>query len=38
MAEANTIADKTERNAANDELKAEIVAALTGDGSAFEGQ
>ena len=26
MAEANTIADKTERNAANDELKAEIIA------------
>ena len=34
LAEANTIADKTERNAANDALKAEILGALTGDGSA----
>jgi polyribonucleotide nucleotidyltransferase len=38
MGEANTIVDKTERNAANDELKAEIVAALTGEGSPFEGR
>ncbi len=38
IAEANTIADKTERNAANDAIKADVVAALTGDGGAFEGQ
>jgi polyribonucleotide nucleotidyltransferase len=38
LAEANKIVDKTERNAANDAIKAEVVAALCGDGGAFEGQ
>ncbi|HLO35695.1 MAG TPA: polyribonucleotide nucleotidyltransferase, partial [Candidatus Deferrimicrobium sp.] len=35
IAKANTIADKTERNAANDEVKAEIKAAL---GEQFAGR
>jgi polyribonucleotide nucleotidyltransferase len=35
---ANQITDKTERNAANDVIKAEVVAELTGEGGAFEGQ
>ena len=35
---ANQITDKTERNAANDAIKAEVVAELTGEGGAFEGQ
>ena len=38
LAEANQITDKTERNAANDAIKAEVVAALTGEGAPFEGQ
>jgi polyribonucleotide nucleotidyltransferase len=38
LAEANQIADKTERNAANDAIKADVVDALCGDGKAFEGQ
>jgi polyribonucleotide nucleotidyltransferase len=35
---ANQITDKTERNAANDAIKAEVVAELTGEGGPFEGQ
>ncbi|WP_426572449.1 polyribonucleotide nucleotidyltransferase [Aquihabitans sp. McL0605] len=35
---ANQITDKTERNAANDAIKAEVVAELTGEGGALEGQ
>jgi polyribonucleotide nucleotidyltransferase len=35
---ANQITDKTERNAANDAIKAEVVAELTGEGAPFEGQ
>jgi polyribonucleotide nucleotidyltransferase len=35
---ANQITDKTERDAANDAIKAEVVAELTGEGGAFEGQ
>ena len=35
---ANQIVDKTERNAANDAIKAEVVAELTGEGAPFEGQ
>ena len=38
LAEANKIADKTERNAANDAVKADVVAALCGEGKDFEGQ
>jgi polyribonucleotide nucleotidyltransferase len=38
LAEANTIADKTERNAANDEIKDEVVSSLTGEGAPFEGR
>ena len=38
LAEANKITDKTERNAANDAIKAEVVAALCGEGGSFEGQ
>jgi len=38
LAEANTIADKTERNAANDAVKAEVVPQLAGEGARFEGQ
>jgi len=38
LAEANIITDKTERNAANDAIKADVVAALTGEGSPFQGQ
>jgi polyribonucleotide nucleotidyltransferase len=38
LAEANQITDKTERNAANDAIKAEVVAALTGEGAPFVGQ
>ena len=37
-AKANTIADKTERNAANDTVKEEIVAELCGEGKPFEGE
>ncbi len=37
LAQANTIADKTERNAANDAVKAEVLEALTGEGKPFEG-
>ncbi len=36
LAQANTIADKAERNTANDEIKAALVAELTADG--FEGR
>src|SRR4051794_18250108 len=36
LAQANTIADKTERNAANDALKDEILGALTSDGAPFD--
>ncbi|WP_421119607.1 polyribonucleotide nucleotidyltransferase [Aquihabitans daechungensis] len=35
---ANQITDKTERNAANDAIKAEVVAELCGEGGALEGQ
>jgi polyribonucleotide nucleotidyltransferase len=35
---ANQITDKTERNAANDAIKADVVAELCGEGGAFEGQ
>ncbi len=35
---ANQITDKTERNAANDAIKAEVVAELTGEGAPFEGK
>lgn len=35
---ANQIADKTERNAANDEIKKATVAALCGEGAPFEGK
>ena len=35
---ANQITDKTERNAANDAIKAEVVAELTGEGGPLEGQ
>ena len=35
---ANQIADKTERNAANDVIKKATIAALCGEGAAFEGQ
>jgi len=35
---ANVIADKTERNAANDVVKAEVVEALCSAGAAFDGQ
>ncbi|HEX2576028.1 MAG TPA: polyribonucleotide nucleotidyltransferase [Aquihabitans sp.] len=38
LAEANTIADKTERNAANDAIKADVVPALTGEGAPFQGE
>jgi len=38
LAEANKLADKGERNAANDAIKAEVVGALCGEGGAFEGQ
>ena len=38
LADANQIADKTERNAANDAVKAEVVPALTGGGAPFAGQ
>ena len=38
LVEANKITDKTERNAANDAIKAEVVPALVGDGAPFEGQ
>jgi polyribonucleotide nucleotidyltransferase len=38
LAEANTIADKTERNAANDAIKDEVVSELTGEGKPFEGR
>jgi polyribonucleotide nucleotidyltransferase len=38
LVEANKIADKTERNAANDAVKDEVVATLTGDGGPFEGE
>ncbi len=38
LVEANKIADKTERNAANDAIKADVVAELTGEGAPFEGQ
>ncbi len=38
MAAANTIADKTDRNAANDSVKAEILDALCGEGRPFDGQ
>ncbi|MCU1357842.1 MAG: pnp [Acidimicrobiales bacterium] len=38
LAEANKIADKTERNAANDSIKAEVIPALSGEGAPFEGQ
>ncbi|MBA3281091.1 MAG: polyribonucleotide nucleotidyltransferase, partial [Acidimicrobiia bacterium] len=38
LAEANKITDKTERNAANDAIKADVVPALVGDGAPFEGQ
>ncbi len=38
LVEANTIADKTERNAANDEVKATVVAELCGEGGPFAGR
>jgi polyribonucleotide nucleotidyltransferase len=38
LVEANQIADKTERNAANDALKKATVEALCAEGAAFEGQ
>jgi polyribonucleotide nucleotidyltransferase len=38
LVEANTIGEKTERNEANDAVKAEVIEALTGDGGAFEGR
>ncbi|HVX18670.1 MAG TPA: polyribonucleotide nucleotidyltransferase [Acidimicrobiales bacterium] len=38
LAEANAIADKTERNAANDAIKGDLVEQLTGEGKPFEGQ
>jgi len=38
LAEANKIVEKTERNAANDEIKADVVTALCGEGAPFEGQ
>ena len=34
LAEANAIADKTERNAANDTVKADVISQLTGRGCA----
>ncbi len=37
LAEANTIADKAERNAANDAVKAEVLEALTAEGKPFAG-
>src|SRR5690606_20545439 len=38
IAEANTIADKGDRNAANDAAKAAIVEALCAEGKPFAGQ
>ncbi|HYI60933.1 MAG TPA: polyribonucleotide nucleotidyltransferase [Acidimicrobiales bacterium] len=38
VAQANTIADKAERNAANDAAKARIVAELCGEGAPFAGR
>ncbi|MBX3286799.1 MAG: polyribonucleotide nucleotidyltransferase, partial [Actinobacteria bacterium] len=38
LVEANLITTKTERNEANDAIKKETVAALTGAGAPFEGQ
>lgn len=38
LVEANKIADKTERNATNDAIRAEVLPQITGDGQAFEGQ
>ncbi|MEO9224480.1 MAG: polyribonucleotide nucleotidyltransferase, partial [Acidimicrobiales bacterium] len=38
LVEANAVADKTERNAANDAIKADLVEELTGEGKPFEGQ
>jgi polyribonucleotide nucleotidyltransferase len=38
LVEANKIAEKTERNAANDEVKKATVAALCGEGAPFAGQ
>ena len=38
LVDANKIADKTERNAANDAISAEVVEALTAEGAPFEGQ
>ena len=38
LAEANKITDKTERNAANDAIKAEVVPALAGEDGPLQGQ
>ncbi len=38
LVEANAIVDKTERNAANDAIKADVLAALTAAGAPLDGQ
>ncbi len=38
LAEANKIADKTERNAANDQIKAEVLGELCTEGRPFVGE
>jgi polyribonucleotide nucleotidyltransferase len=38
LLKANVIADKTERNAANDAVKADIIGQLCGDGNEFDGR
>ena len=37
LAEANAIADKTDRNAANDTIKADVISQLTAAGASLEG-
>ncbi len=38
LVDANSIADKTERNAANDAIKADLVSTLSAEGAEFEGR
>ncbi len=38
MVEANRVADKTERNAANDAIKSDLLSELCGEGGAFAGR
>ena len=38
LAEVNALADKAERNAANDQIKADVVSQLSGDGGEFAGR